>query len=144
MTREGGVLEWAASHNCKFRMEKFQLLDMTRRKVIDPNRPQKRIAPPRYDLKLNGQIIKSLTVVKFLGIQMDRELRWKEQVASAIGMGREWLRQCKRLAKTSGGVSSQQVRRLYWAVVMPRMLYGADVFLGPALRSESFKERKGG
>ena len=128
MTREGGVLEWAASHNCKFGMEKFQLLDMTRRKVIDTNRPWKRIVTPRYDLKLNGQIIKSSTVVKFLGIQIDRELRWKEQVASVIGNGREWLRQCKRLAKTSGGVSSWQLRRLYLAVVMPRMLYGATCF----------------
>ena len=61
-----------------------------------------------------------------------------------IGKGREWLRQSKRLAKTSEGVSSQQLRRLYLAVVVPRMLYGADVFLGPALRCESFKDRKGG
>ena len=104
MTREGGVLDWAASHNCEFGMEKFQLLDLTRRKIKDLNRPRKRIALPRCDLKLNGQIIKLSTVVKFLGIQIDRELRWKEQVAAVIGKGREWLRQCKRLAKTSGGV----------------------------------------
>ena len=83
-------------------------------------------------------------MVKFLGIQIDRELRWKEQVAAAIGKGREWLRQRKRLAKMFGGISSQQLRRLYLAVVVPRMLYGADMFLGPALRCESFKERKGG
>ena len=33
---------------------------------------------------------------------------------------------------------------MYLAVVVPRMLYGADVFLGPALRCKSFKDRKGG
>ena len=36
------------------------------------------------------------------------------------------------------------MRRLYLTVVRPRMLYGADVFLGPALQCESFKARKGG
>ena len=54
------------------------------------------------------------------------------------------VEECNRLAKTSGGVAGRQMRRLYLAVMIPRMLYGVDVFLGPALRCESFKERKGG
>ena len=66
--------------------------------VQDPDRPQKRIPVPRHNLILNGQTIKSSSSVKFLGIHIDRELRWREQIASAIGKGREWLRQCKRLA----------------------------------------------
>lgn len=36
------------------------------------------------------------------------------------------------------------MRRLYLSVVRLRMLYRADVFLGPVLRCESFKARKGG
>ena len=100
MNREGGVTEWAISHNCSFGIEKFQLLDLSRRKVKDPLRPRKRIPTPRTTLILNGQQIKSLTVAKFLGLHIDRELRWKEQTAAAIGKGREWLRQCSRLAKT--------------------------------------------
>ena len=82
MTREGGVLDWAASHNCEFGMEKFQLLDLTRQKIKDLNRPRKRIA----------------------------------------------LLRCN----------------LYLVVVVPRILYGVDMFLGPALRCKSFRERKGG
>ena len=54
------------------------------------------------------------------------------------------LRQCSRLAKTSGGVLGKQMRRLYLMVVRLRMLYGADMFLGPVLQCESFKARKGG
>ena len=30
MSREGGVMEWARTHNCMFGIEKFQLLDLTR------------------------------------------------------------------------------------------------------------------
>ena len=143
MIREGGVMDWAGIHNCTFGIEKFQLLDLTRQKTKDPMRPQKRVALPRYDLILNGQNIKSTTTVKFLGIHIDRELRWKEQIAVVIGKGRDWLRQCTRLAKTSGGVSGRQMRRLYLSVVIPKMLYGADVFLGLALRCELFKDRRG-
>ena len=82
-------------------------------------------------------------MAKFLGLHIDRELRWKEQTAAAIGKGREWLRQCSRLAKTSGGVSGGHMRRLYLSVVKPRMLYGADVFLGPALRNGTIKNKQG-
>ena len=93
---------------------------------------------------MNGQRIKSTPTVKFLGLHIDRELRWKEQIVAAIGKGREWLRQCNRLAKISGGVSGRQMRRLHLTVVRPRMLYGADMFLGLAMQYESFKARKGG
>ena len=143
MNREGGIMDWATAHNCSFGLDKFQLLDMTRKKVKDPLRPRKRIPLPRGNLMLNGQSIKSATTAKFLGLHIDRELRWKEQIAAAIGKGRGWLRQCSRLAKTSAGVSGHHMRRLYLAVVRPRMLYGADVFLGPALRRDSFRIRKG-
>jgi hypothetical protein len=143
LNRAGGIMEWAVSHNCSFGVEKFQLLDLSRKKVRDPLRPRKRIPLPRRNLLLNGQSIKSTTTVKFLGLHIDRELRWKEQMAAAIGKGREWLRQCSRLAKTSGGLSGRHMRQLYLAVVRPRMLYGADVFLGPALCSDSIKNKKG-
>lgn len=95
-------MEWAAAHNCSFGTDKFQLLDLSRRKVKNPLRPHKKIPLPRTDLILNGYSIKSTTSAKFLGLHIDRELRWKEQVAAAIGKGREWIRLCGRLAKTSG------------------------------------------
>ena len=144
MLRNGGVMEWAKMHNCSFGIEKFQLLDLTKQKVKDPMRPQKRIPQPRVDLILNGQRIKSTMTVKFLGLHIDRELKWKEQIAAAIGKGRECLRQCNRLVKILGGVPGQQLRRLYLTVIKPRILYGADIFLGPIMHSNTIKTRKGG
>jgi len=81
-------------------------------------------------------------MVKFLGLHIDRELRWKEQMAAAIGKGQDWLGQCGRIARPAGGISGQHMHRLYMSVVVPRMLYRADVFLGPALWSASFKVNK--
>ena len=83
-------------------------------------------------------------MVKFLGLHIDRELRWKEQMAAALGKGQGWLGQCGRIARPSGGISGQHMCRLYLSVVRPWMLYEADMFLGPALRSTSFKVNKGG
>jgi len=133
MNRDGGVREWASTHNCSFGIEKFQLVDLSRRKIPDPFRPRKQIPIPRAALILNGQRIESTTTVKFLGMHIDRELRWKEQVAAALGKGQYWLGQCSRIARPSRGVSGQYMRRLYLMVAKPRMLYGADIFLGPAL-----------
>ena len=144
MNREGGILEWAAAHNCSFGIEKFQLVDLSRRKIQDPFRPCKRISTPRAAFILNGQQIESTTTVKFLGLHIDRELRWKEQMAAALGKGQDWLGQCGRIARPSGGISGQHMCWLYLLVVRPQMLYGADVFLGPALQSTSFKVHKGG
>ena len=67
MNREGGILDWAKAHNCSFGVEKFQLLDLSRKKMVDPTRPRKRIPVSRRPLVLNGQTIKSVTSVKFLG-----------------------------------------------------------------------------
>jgi hypothetical protein len=39
MERGGGVLQWAADHNCEFSLEKFQLLDLTRRREAHPGLP---------------------------------------------------------------------------------------------------------
>jgi ribonuclease HI len=71
-------------------------------------------------------------VVKLLGIHIDQELRWKEQAAAALGKGQDWLVQFGRLARVSKGVSMKYVRRLYISIALPRMLYGADIFLAPA------------
>ena len=37
--------------------------------------------------------------VKFLGLHIDREWKWKEQIAAAIGKGREWLKTMQKVSK---------------------------------------------
>jgi len=36
MNHPGGVFEWAKIHNCKFSIEKFQLLDVAKKLVLNP------------------------------------------------------------------------------------------------------------
>jgi len=132
MEKDGGVLEWAQKHNCSFGIEKFQLLDAGRKRVLNPLGTGKKIPMQRPTLVIANQRIKPSPHVKFLGLHIDKGLRWKEQGAAAIAKGAGWLLQFGRLAKPSGGVSFQHIRRLWLSVAVPRILYGADIFLMPA------------
>jgi hypothetical protein len=146
MEREGGVFDWARDHNCEFGVEKFQLLDLTRRLVPHAQRPGKKAQMNRPDLALREQVVKSKACVVFLGVRIDRELRWKEQGAHAIAKGQDWVARMGRLARVSRGVAAPLMRRLYIAVALPRILYAADTFLNPGTtrKNRANKGERGG
>ncbi|KAF8152974.1 hypothetical protein B0H34DRAFT_663002 [Crassisporium funariophilum] len=136
MERPGGILEWARDHNCTFGIEKFQLVDATRQSRPDPNNPRQRTPLERPTLTIRGQNIEPQPHAEFLGVLIDQRLDWKAQGAAALAKGADWLIQFGRLARPSGGVFHQHVRRLYLSIAVPRMLYAADIFLAPTKRSD--------
>ncbi|KAF9033858.1 hypothetical protein BJ165DRAFT_1410220 [Panaeolus papilionaceus] len=73
MERPDGVLDWAKDHNCTFGIEKFQLVDATRRKILNP-----------------------------LGLIINQELQWKKQSTMVIAKTAEWLSKFNRIAKQKG------------------------------------------
>jgi ribonuclease HI len=131
MNRTGGVFEWAKTHNCEFGIEKFQLLDATRKRVPNPVNTRGRIPMPRQALMLGNQRIQSKDTARFLGIIMDNKLNWKAQCATALAKGQDWLIQFGRLARTTKGMNAKYIRQLYLSIAIPRMLYAADIFLTP-------------
>jgi Reverse transcriptase (RNA-dependent DNA polymerase) len=131
MNRRKGVFKWAERHNCTFRVEKFQLLDLSGKWVPHPLNPRRRIPLPRRALLLGNQRIPSKETAKFLGIVVDNKLNWKGQCAAALANGQDWLIQFSRLAKTSQGIRAKFIRQLYLSIAIPRMLYAADIFLTP-------------
>ena len=68
---------------------------------------------------------------KFLGLIVDQELRFKEHTNYALAKGVKFIRQYRWLARATKGVSARFMRKFYLTVVVPRMLYAADVFLVP-------------
>ncbi|KAJ7159414.1 hypothetical protein C8R46DRAFT_906280, partial [Mycena filopes] len=85
-------------------------------------------------LQLGPHVIKSAHTVKLLGLHLDRELRWHPQGAAVLAKGHAWLRQGARIARASQAIvetGRAHRARLYLAVCVPGMLYGADVFLSP-------------
>nr|GAT48527.1 RNA-directed DNA polymerase from transposon X-element [Mycena chlorophos] len=129
--RNQGTEHWAVDHNGSFGPAKYQLLDATRKRVKTPNGPKKTAPMPRKDLVLGDNTIRSREAVKLLGLLLDRELRWHHQETALVGKGHAWLSTFARLATATGGLKAASMRRLYLAICVPQMLYGADVFLEP-------------
>ncbi|RDX45386.1 hypothetical protein OH76DRAFT_1357915, partial [Lentinus brumalis] len=67
----------------------------------------------------------------FLGVLIDRQLRFHEQVARAYAKGSTWTAAIGRMARTRHGLSLPIVRRLYLAAAIPSMLYAVDTFITP-------------
>ena len=131
MNRPGGVLEWAKRHNCEFGIEKFQLLDLSRKLIPHQLNAKKRIPIPRQALILGTHRIPSKDSAKFLGIIVDNKLAWKGQRAAALAKGQDWIIQFGRLAKAAHGIRAKYIRQLYISTAIPHILYAADIFLTP-------------
>ena len=91
MNRTKGVFEWAKEHNCEFGIEKFQLLDITRKTVPHPLNHKKHILTPCHALMLGNQHIPSAEMAKFLGVIVNNKLNWKGQCVAALAKGQMWL-----------------------------------------------------
>ena len=131
MERDGGVFDWAKTHNCEFGVEKFQLLDASKKLIPNPLNPRRRIPQPRQALTLGEQRIPSKETARFLGVMVDNKLNWKAQCAAALTKGQDWLIQFGRLARASRRINAKYIRQLYLSIAVPRMLYAADIFLTP-------------
>ena len=130
MNRPKGIFAWAKRHNCMLRVNKFQLLDLTKKLIPHQFNPR-RIPIPRRALILGEQHIPSKETAKFLGVTVDNKLSWKAHCATALAKGQDWLIQFRRLAQMTQGVNAKYIQQLYLAIAIPRMLYAADIFLTP-------------
>ena len=68
---------------------------------------------------------------KFLGIWIDRKLRFRRQVEYALRKGTAWYLQFGRLARPKRGIRMRHVRTLYEQMLLPGMLYAASVWIVP-------------
>jgi hypothetical protein len=55
MNRTKGIFVWAKIHNCEFGIEKFQLVDSTKKLIPHPLNPRKKIPTPRSALIIGDQ-----------------------------------------------------------------------------------------
>ena len=127
--RQGGILQWADVHNCTFSIEKFQLVDFLRATGATTGREGEGEA-----ILIWGHEVQLQESAKLLGISIDCQLSWKAHIAATIAKGEKWINQFGRLAHMNKGVSPSFVRQLYLTIAIPRLLYGADIFLSPRRR----------
>jgi hypothetical protein len=138
ITKSAGVNETAVTHNSDFGAAKDQLAHFSQRKVQVRNVLTQRLEWKREErprLVMDGVTVRPLKAVKLVGIVLDKNLTFKEQAAAAMNF--------QRIARVSGGVGPAFVRRLYLAICMSRMLYGAEVWLAPTRQREKGLNRRG-
>jgi ribonuclease HI len=80
---------------------------------------------------------------KYLGVILDQNLEWGEQLAYVQEKGSKWAAQIRRAVRPSWGLTPKAARRLYIRVAIPRILYGADVWCIPPHTTQDGERRKG-
>jgi ribonuclease HI len=143
MTKENGGIQWSEEHNSSFEISKSAVLHVTRRTQADPENAGRRIPLDRPPLTIRGKQIKEVTNFKYLGIQVDAQLRWKEQAQRTIANATKWILQFRRLTRPSSGVGAKLMRQLYLSVALPKMTYGLDVWYTPPTRENEASRSKG-
>ncbi|KAJ7213551.1 hypothetical protein GGX14DRAFT_298911, partial [Mycena pura] len=144
-TQEGGADEWAVTHNSKFGATKDQMICFSKRTTRQRQffgQKDKLIPEKRPNLVMNGVVIKPSKAVKLVGIWLDEDLSFKVHGAAMVAKGNEWVTTFRRLAQVSKGVGAKYLRRLYIAICLPHVLYGAEVTLAPVQQRERGANRR--
>jgi hypothetical protein len=134
--RPNGPAEWLRTHFSAYEYHKFAAMAMMRRQVFDPGGGNKKVKQHPVMIQIDDQhTVTTVRTYKFLGVLLDDELRFKEHAAYALAKGTKWAGQIKRMSKMSRGMHGQHARALYYAVALPSMLYAADVWCTPPMKT---------
>ncbi|RPD54989.1 hypothetical protein L227DRAFT_510637, partial [Lentinus tigrinus ALCF2SS1-6] len=136
MMRPGGGEDWSATHHSPYSVDKFNLVNFSRKLSIKKGR----LGPA---LQLRGHRVQPSPYHRFLGILVDCELRHHPQVADAFAKGTAWATLMRRMGQVRHGLSTGVLMRLYQAVAVPRILYAADTFLLPVRKVAGRKTSSG-
>ncbi|CDO75194.1 hypothetical protein BN946_scf184794.g1, partial [Trametes cinnabarina] len=127
------LLGWSNSHACRFDVAKFQMLHCTRN--------EKRYSP--LPLVIGDHRILPCESARYLGIIVDRRLRWHEQADSAVDRGTSAVLAITRLSKPTYGLPHKHIRQLIRSVAFPKMEYGLPVWYNPVRLPPGSARRKG-
>jgi ribonuclease HI len=73
---------------------------------------------------------------------IDQNLNFKEHAAYAMAKGTKYMMTCRRIIRPTRGIHGKLVKRLFESVVLPKMLYAADIWCAGLIAKG--RGRKGG
>jgi len=131
-SQQDGLAEWSNTHFSLYEYAKFAAVGFTRKKIVDPNNPRKRIKQAPMRIRLDDQHeVTTTTSHKFLGVILDDELRFNQQADHALAKGTSWEMRTRGIAKMASGMKGKFIKRLFTGVGLTKMLYAADVWCAP-------------
>ena len=87
--------------------------------------------------------VTTVTTHKFLGVLLDNKLRFQKHAAYAIAKGEWWVSEVKKLSKVTRGMHGTFMRRLFYSIAAPSMLYTADVWCTQPAKRMGTKAARG-
>lgn len=124
---------WSATHACKFDAAKFHMVHHTR------NRDRNLSA----ELVLGDVTIRPEQQARYLGVILDKELRWHAHVDSVVAKSTAAVLAIGRLASGRFGLPHRFIRNLFISVVRPKMEYGAVLWYTPVQKVADSTRRRG-
>lgn len=111
---------WSQKHASKFAPAKFQLLHF--------KRPTKVRSPPEDDtLHLREHIIEPRDTETYLGVLLDKELRWIPHLRRVERRASQALNVLNSLGGSTWGTSALSLRRIYQACAVSKALYACSL-----------------
>lgn len=128
MEKQGGALQWSEEQNAEFELEKTALICLSRKRVPSEEDPRKTIPTPRIPITIRNHVIQPSKSHKFLSVIIDQDLNFKEQAAYTMSKGTAYVMACNRMIQPTKGIHGKLMKKLYEGVIVPKMLYAADVW----------------
>src|SRR5579859_2810167 len=113
--------EWKHKHVTQFDPNKYQLIHFTRNNRHDIN----------ATIQLNDTTISPLEGARYLGVVFDKKLKFHTHIDQAVKKGTKFALALSSIARITWGTPFKYVRRLYTAVIKPRIQYGAAIWHRP-------------
>jgi len=117
--------EWATQHASVFAPNKYQLIHF-----VNPREPS--IQPQHTPLILPGHTIEPGETGKYLGVILDPKLDFEAHREFTAIKANKSLVALKGITASTWGISLTDMRKVYQAVVMPQILYGAAAWYVPS------------
>ncbi|KAL1670983.1 hypothetical protein EV122DRAFT_256801 [Schizophyllum commune] len=121
--------------------ENVRKFDIGKCLLVHFTRNQRKCTPT--PMHVAGQTVEAVDSAKYLGMILDRRLRFHEQVEAAVAKGTAATMAIARLTRPTLGLPHKHERQLYRAVVIPKVEYAAPVWYNPIRPRDTGKGRKG-
>jgi hypothetical protein len=114
--------QWSATHGSKFDLRKYQLIHLAR-------------SFKRYNMQqtltIAGATIEPAETACYLGVTIDRRLRWQQHIHNTRAKASSTLNALRSLAGSTWGSSLFTLRQAYQAMLTPQVAYACSVWYTP-------------
>jgi len=93
MERNDGALAWSKTHHCDFAIENFGIMGLTRHREKNPLGFPATRPIERKLIQILHTTVPAVVEHKFLGVILDKELKWHTHVNYTLAKGTKWVTQ---------------------------------------------------